>query len=272
MKPNLICNGILIPDSYAKRTKSILIEKWPTVIVYDTNGSLELNLSRDEINGTLPFIKKLEKVLMDEFINDFMNLSKEVKENKSSLLNDGKITVMSKMKLKNYHLQKILFGKNGYSLYNKYFLSKLNIRKVIRIWTSKKIEFDLKWFLADDIFYILEGTGYHPNLKNEITHYCDRSVFSKGTIYLHNQDYSDYRCYAANIYKLSERFCDSNKILLLENIDVKSEFGLNIGMENITLIIEHKQEQLNQSDDGSDILEEYFGDDVLLRYIKKENL
>lgn len=271
LKPNLICNGILIPDSYAKRTKSILIEEWPTVVVYDTSGSLELNLSRDEINGTLPFIKKLEKVLMDKFVDEFINLSKEVKDNKSSLINDDKITVMSKMKLKNYHMQKILFGKNGYSLYNKYFLSKLKIRKVIRIWTSKKIEFDLKWFIDDDIFYILEGIGYHPNLKNEITHYCDKSPFRKGIIYLHNQDYSDYRSYAANLYKLSEKFCDSNRILFLEDIDTKSEFGLNIGMENVTLIIEHTQEQLSQSDDGSDIFEEYFGDNALLKYIKNKN-
>lgn len=270
LKPNLICNGILIPDSYAKRVNSILIEEWPTVLVYDTSGNLELNLSRDEINGTLPFIKKLEKVLIDEFVREFRELSKEVEENRSSLIDNGKITKLSKLKLKNYSSQKILFGKNGYSIYNKYFLSKLNPKKVIRIWTKEKIEFNLNSFISDEYLYILEGVGYHPNLKSEITSYCDeKSLFNKGIIYLHQKEYDNYRSYLANIYRLSERFCEKNTIRYLESIDMKSKFSIDIEVDKVSLIIEYKLEDLDSSYDGSDVFEKYFEDNFTLEYVSK---
>lgn len=270
LKPNLICNGILIPDSYAKRVKSTLIEEWPTVLVYDTIGSLELNLSRDEINGTLPFIKKLEKVLIDEFIRRFKDLSKEVEENKSSLVDNGKIITLSKLKLKNYNSQKILFGKNGYSLYNKYFLSKLKPKKVIRIWTKEKIEFDLINFTSDEYLYILEGVGHHPNLKSEITSYCDdKSLFNNGIIYLYKREYENYRSYLANIYKLSDKFCKKNKIEFLESVDMKSKFSIDIQVDKVSLIIEYKIEDLDLSYDGSDVFEKYFEDNFTLKYLSQ---
>lgn len=111
MSPNLICNGILIPDSYSKRIESKFIENWPTVLIFDADGKLDLNLSRDEINGNLPFTKELEKELMREFAEIFIDLAHQQKLTKKQLAFDGHNLRYSKLKMQNYLPQKIVYTK-----------------------------------------------------------------------------------------------------------------------------------------------------------------
>lgn len=274
LSPNLICNGILIPDSYSKRIESKFIENWPTVLIFDADGKLDLNLSRDEINGNLPFTKELEKELMREFAEIFIDLAQQQNLTKKQLAFDGHNLRYSKLKMQNYLPQKIVYTKKGYSLYNKYFMCSIRLNKVIRIWTYKKREISLFDIEKYDVGYILEGEGRHPNLKNEITGYRNYNfdtIFWGGTIYLHRADFEDYKNYAANLYRLSRKFIDGANIKYLEETK-KDAFGLNINFEDISLIIEYDGKNINNiislSSSESDNILSYFDGKAIFSYKK----
>lgn len=281
--PNLVCNGIVIPKKYDEKNKNSIVKLWPTVYVIDRKGELELNLSRDEVNGNLPFIEELETVLLQNFIQKYREIGKQ-----NDLFTSIQM-VSSQFNIDNYYNQKIMFGKNGYVLFNLFFLKRLEkelyskkVRcevndfykmsnsmqskaeiKIVRIWTNRNINIKPEQMLDDNVFYIFEGIGYHPALKPKITNYIKDVPFSKAYIYMSKQQLEEYKGYSANIYRLSQKFIDENMILCFEDSNwIKEELKLNLEKDDIALAIEYSSYQMNQDNDGSEIFEKYYEEGV----------
>ncbi|MTK07690.1 MAG: hypothetical protein F8N38_11475 [Hungatella sp.] len=255
--PNLICNGILIPSPYDKKVSTYLIATWPTLFISDKKGVIDLNLSRDEINGNLPFIKDLEKVLMKQYIEKIFKIP--VLSDKGTVKSDLKDIV-----IKNYNNQILMFGKKGYSIYNNFFIHKIQPQKILRIWTKNSININVDDFIESDTYYIFEGLGYHPGLKSRIVNYREKSFSSYAKIYLYKDDH-EYYCYAASTReRLREDFRNSSVFAFLDEVDVKKQWGLEIDKENITLIIEYSN--FYDKEDGSIIFDDYFSDNYTIPY------
>jgi len=245
LEPDLICNGILIPDSYARRMKSTFIEKWPVVLISDPQGKLELNLSRDEVRGTLPFAADLEAELMKEFAEFFKQLAEgDSGHPREKAPFDGQTLRYSMLKFSGYQPQRILYTRQGYLLYARHFIREAGIKKVLRIWTKEKREFHVQELLDEGVGYVLEGEGTHPDLKNEMVdhhHYYPFEFAGRQIIYLHNLDYENYKNYSAHIYRLSKGFMERTVIESLDDRK-KEDFGLDMDLEEVTMIIEYGTE------------------------------
>lgn len=290
-RPNLICNGIVIPKKYDEKNRNSIVSVWPTVYVIDRRGELELNLSRDEVNGNLPFIEELEAVLLQNFMERYRTLGE-----KNKFFSSGKM-VLSQFNIDNYYSQKIMFGKKGYTLLNQFFLERLSGemaiesdgqdqggliqngcekivgRKkitVIRVWTRRNIEMTLDSMLDDHTYYIFEGMGDHPSLKYRITSYLRDVPFHRAIIYMSEKQFNDYQCYAANAYRLSQKFIESNIIRSYEECGGFCErvLKLNVRQEDISLAIVYSFDGNSGYSDGSQIFEGYFdeGKTVLQNY------
>lgn len=286
-KPNLVCNGIVIPKKYDEKNRNSIISLWPTVYVIDRKGELELNLSRDEVNGNLPFIKELEAVLLQNFMQEYREIGQQNKFFVSNKM------VSSQFNVENYYNQKIMFGKKGYVLFNLFFMEKLMKElsinkimqndfcefndflsereiKVVRIWTNKNISITQDKMLDDNTYYIFEGIGSHPSLKYRITNYLKDVPFNKATIYMQNQQIKDYQEYAANTHRLSQKFIESSKIKGFEESKnfVKEVLKLDVKQEDVVLVIVYSSDNISKESDGSEIFGTYYedGENVLQAY------
>lgn len=255
--PNLICNGILIPSPYDKKVNTYLISTWPTLFISDKRGIIDLNLSRDEVNGNLPFIKDLEKVLMQQYLEKLFKFPVLTKNN----------TILSELRgisIKNYNNQTLMFGKNGYSIYNNFFISKIKPKKVLRIWTKSSIEISLDDLQDSDTYYIFEGVGTHPGLKSKILNYNEKTFCYYSKIYLNKKDHFNY-CNAASMReRLREDFRTSPVFSFLDGVDVKNYWGIDIDKEKVTLVIEYSN--FYYKEDGSIIFNDYFTNSYKIQY------
>lgn len=265
--PNLVCNGIVIPKSYDEKNKSSIVRKWPTVYVIDRKGKLDLNLSRDELNGRLPFSDKLETDLLDNFMKQYRGYRNNFSFSKDKIR-------ISQFSVANYYDQKIMFGKKGYILFNIFFLKKLKEQckdiKIVRIWTKENMSFTVNEMLDENFYYIFEGVGCHPYLKPKIKNYCTDTPFYKANIYMRDEDIQVYKNQKSNLYKLSKQFYDENIILDHTKINnfCEQKIKLNMDQKNITLVIVYSLNDLCLWYSEYKIFDNYYsnGEDILERY------
>lgn len=269
--PNLVCNGIIIPKKYDDKNKNSIVSIWPTIYIIDRNGELELNLSRDEVNGRLPFIDELEAVLLDQFIKQYKEL---INDNK--LIRDN-LVISSQFNLKNYVNQKIMFGKEGYALFNTFFIKKLmenanESMQVVRIWTRTNCGLSIDKILDKDTYFIYEGVGSHPTLKSRITNYLNGVPYYNATIYMPEKELRDYQNYAANVYKLSQKFIGETNIQTYKKTEsgfCNDKLKLEMNIEEITLAIVYKASSFSNQYDGSEILKSLVSkDDDFLQWYR----
>ncbi|WP_238050108.1 ATP-binding protein [Psychrobacter sp. Ps7] len=85
--PALICNGIIISSMYGSSNASIVKFSWsktsiiepltPTIVVYDQDGELPLNIQRNALTNDSPiFTNILSKDIVKNAVIDFFNLAK----------------------------------------------------------------------------------------------------------------------------------------------------------------------------------------------------
>ena len=271
-------------------TQLIEINKKPQSDYYGTTIEIEL---KDDIN-----IKSL--VVGEWYISNDVNLNikildEEKKRQKLISLSkkeEGEIwenkffagdkMVSSQFNIENYYNQKIMFGKKGYALFNLFFLERLKAFqisgsgiKVVRIWTSKNINITQNTMLDDNIYYIFEGIGFHPSLKYRITNYLKDVPFYTATIYMQKQQLKNYQEYAANAYRLSQKFIESNTIKCFEdnNDFVKEILKLDVKQEDVSLAIVYSCDKISKYNDGSEIFEKYYEkiENVLQTYVEIES-
>ena len=205
--------------------------------------------------------------------------------------------ISSQFNIENYYNQKIMFGKNGYALFNLFFMEALkkdlsrtkkqqdvicnmlhgldefyyeNEIRIIRIWTNKKISITLDKMLDDNTYYIFEGMDYHPGLKNKIINYLKDVPFYNATIWMQKQQLKDYQEYAANAYRLSQKFIDNSRPKYFEESKnfVRGELKLDVKQEDVSLAIIYSSSQISKYNDGSEIFGKYYkdGENVLQTY------
>ncbi len=265
--PNLVCNGIVIPKNYDEKNRSSIVKKWPTVYVIDKKGELELNLSRDELNGRLPFSDELETDLLDNFMEQYRDYRKDGSFNKESIKT-------SQFSIANYYDQKLAFGKQGYILFNDFLLKKLKEQyegvKIVRIWTRENMTFTVNEMIDENFYYIFEGVGYHPYLKPKIKNYCDDTPFNKADIYMSAEDIQTYKVQKSNLYKLSREFYEYNTINDYTTINnfCQQEIKLDIDQKKISLAIVYSLNDLYSGYSEYKIFGKYYssGEDILEKY------
>lgn len=265
--PNLVSNGIVIPKNYDEKNKSSIVKKWPTVYVIDKNGELDLNLSRDELNGKLPFSDELETDLLDNFMKQYRDYKNNGNFNKGSIST-------SQFNITNYYEQKLAFGKQGYILFNYFFLKRIQENygdiKVVRIWTKKNMLFSVDKMLDENFYYVFEGVGSHPYLKPRIKNYCTDTPFDKANIYMKDEDIQIYKDQKSNLYKLSKQFYDENQIHMFREYNdfSKQIIKLDIDQEDICLVIVYSLDDLFLQNGEYKIFDNYYsnGEDILERY------
>ena len=85
--PTLICNGIIVSSMYGSSNTSIIKFHWskssiiepltPTILVYDQNGELPLNIQRNSLTNNSPiFTNNLSRDIVNKAVTDFFNLAK----------------------------------------------------------------------------------------------------------------------------------------------------------------------------------------------------
>lgn len=205
LEPNLICNGIVIPEKYDRKISDMIVEKWPVVSIKDLEGNLDLDLSRYKLNSGLPFMNELIRDVYKYFVYKLLSIE---------LLTQNSSILTTTFKLENYKSQKIMFYKNGFSLLNPYFLKKNEISKMVHIYTT-----DIKSFkidsLDDNTAYIIErviaskndfkSAMKNPNSIDDLNISNSLSFLIRDRIYWRHMDE-----YTSNQVKLRES--DRNKI------------------------------------------------------------
>ena len=266
--PNLLCNGIVIPEKYDKKINSCIVNKWPTILIKDTSGNVDLDLSRNELNSNLPFIKELETQLLKVFSDELKSLGSIQSDGLNPIYSNNQIFAFSNFRLDNFKDQKVIFTKNGYAILNKYFMNKNNINRVIRIWTRKDIKIMTTYINDNFTAYVFEGCGSHPSLKSEIINYKKNIMKpSNACIHLLDTDFADYQTWAANIYRLSQTFIQQNcisKYSYSNNDYMKKNFNIDLSVEDVSLVIDYKYNEIE--DDGSHIFSTYFDDMKIIPY------
>lgn len=263
--PNLICNGIVIPERYDKKVESYIISKWPTIVLKGPTSMIDLDLSRNELNSNLPFLSELEKQLLVSYIDKLKSVFKNGDDKQINIC-DSKVT--SDFRVTNFKDQKLIFTKNGYGLFNSFFMQRNALKRVVRIWVKKGVNLRVLKECDSETAYILEGTGGHPYLKNKIVAFRDGyEICENAKIYMPILDYEDYQNWSANIYKLGKNFINNNVIhrfdLSQENY-IREKFQLDIDTAEVVLAIEYNFN--NSKKDSSFIFEEYFKNEAIMPF------
>ena len=286
--PNLIYNGIVIPDQYNVNYSGLLIEKWPTIYIKDKQSKLDLNLSRSRINSTLPFIETLVSDLYSYYIFQLLQFEMKAK--------DGQYQTI--FKVNDFKNQEIVFTRNGFSLLNTYFIKKIHPKHIFVIYcTNSSLDYTL---LQDDTIVIFRKVyKYKSNFKSELlnagtiseelnyhfisTAYSiliDTSIFNthmdpytSNSIKFrqeHRDDFSRRKEDLSNNFTLiKSSYISQNEDKVRNVID-----SLNLNSENIKMIVYYKvKEVYSQNDSLTDsIFSNHLEDKYTLNYDDSERL
>ena len=94
-------------------------------------------------------------------------------------------------------------------------------------------------------------------------------------LYICKQQLKNYQEYAANAYRLSQKFIESNTIKCFEdnNDFVKEVLKLDVKQEDVSLAIVYSCDKISKYNDGSEIFEKYYEkrENVLQTYVEIES-
>lgn len=145
----LFCNGIIISsgyDSYEFFNYSFPYRfNHPNVSVIDYDGNLPLTLDRNHLsNKKLPFEDELIRSIATDFIEELYNCNdvsrltddsiiiNKVQYNHSSIGTDVRYQCLN--------MYDFLLTRKGYCILSDYYIQKLNINKINKIWVSNNVE------------------------------------------------------------------------------------------------------------------------------------
>lgn len=281
LSPNLVCNGIVIPEKYDSALSDSIIKEWPTLYIKDINDELDFDLSRYKLNSTLPFMDSLRKEIYGYFIYLLLNVEFEDYAKNISFFNPGGI----------YKHQSLIFYKDGFSLCHPYFLNKLN-KKITRVYTHSKINIKeiVDSFEFDRGYVFISTSQYSDHFKSEIInkdYYEELYLGSTNSIIVKERIYNKHMDEnAANSVKFNQgiratfksRNPQTIKDMTLIDFNYqksdKEEYvnkiigSTGIAAETIKLIIENST-RYSQSGTQS-LFDDYFKNNCLIPYDMEE--
>jgi molecular chaperone HtpG len=243
LRPNLICNGIIIPEDYAEKFSDKIIERWPTIYIKDLEGNLDLDLSRYKLNSLLPFRSDLIKDIYQYYIYRIF---------KFDIYSANKKNISTMFKVDNFKNQKIMFCKNGFTLFNPFFLKKFRPKRIILIYANNLENINLS-NLHDGTAYIFERIGNKDSFKDEILKclYIDEIYVNANINIFVRKDIlkmhmNEYNCNQIK-FKQSDREYYKNRITSInpeiDAIRIGNNMGSNETFNEILNMVE-----LNQND------------------------
>lgn len=267
LNPNLLCNGIIIPEKYDSNLQNLFIKRWPTIHIIDKEGKLKLDLSRYKLTEPLPFLKQLEEELLAEFFD-------ELKDIKTLKKLNGKVTIsLREIVTENFKTQKLMFFKDGYTLYNSYIVEKIKPKRLVEIWANS---IDLK-HLDDDTAYVLHGFKNHPNLKYDL---YNTNMYNTN-VYMPSNAYETYMNDNSSYYKFRKEYkAEIKRANAISNIGeftaILNEDSLvdkKVFLENyVALIVEKYLSNDRQyfSNSEKEIIDKYIVDNYIYPYKNEE--
>ncbi|KQB37347.1 ATP-binding protein [Flavobacterium aquidurense] len=261
----MISNGILIPEvrDFKKDYWEGKINRWikelklPFVSIFDFNGNLPLNLSRNNLDGgVIPFRKELQTEIYKDVLAKILTTEIKFPPN----IKDFKIQKINHPAIGDFEL---LFSKRGFILKHNFFIKK-NPDKTLLIFLRKKefkflSEFDIKdsfIFLSNEKRdFSMTDYQYQANVYS----YYGAKLYTNKLMY--DKLFDDYY----NRYPVTVKKNHQIKNSSSENIELSynyfnDEFILNeleTNLSSCNAIIETKLNRINGSlnIDSSDIFE-----------------
>lgn len=250
----LITNGIIIPE-----VKTFIKEEWsysnslkrdinfPLISVFDFNGNLPLNLSRNSLDGLLPFKDTIIEDIYKDFIAKLLTVEMEPLLN----IQDFKDKFF-------YHESidsiKLIFSKEGFILKDSFFSSQIPNRTLLTVFPNSNFEhfsnFDIK-----DSFICLKGKddlamSSFQNIANIRDFNGGAKLFLYNSMYkkLFNNSYNRYPIGVRREHKVINS--NDNQIEISYKYTSLSKFSLNELSNNLTncnCIFESSLKAINNS-------------------------
>lgn len=220
--PALICNGIIVSSMYGSSSTSIVNFSWskdsiiepltPTIVVYDQNGELPLNIQRNALTNNNPiFINDLSRDIVNKAVTDFFSLAKPKDFNSFGNMYDlvAKAEKLSWKSASGYnYLECFIFSKLGIIILNKLMLQKSKLESlqiivgrsnylleegllndeftnVIFASASNKSLYDKSNWVRN--YFELNDRGY----RSSFYHHISRSSLSGSRLFIKKDYYSD---------------------------------------------------------------------------------
>lgn len=287
---NLVCNGFLIPSGYSiSRYRYPIGRNIPTLLITDNNGVLPLSLNRNTVEERLSFevelLKDIYKGIIIELITNISNLTSGT----NSYFLHGLNHPLLSYQRSNWGEGRRIFLKNGYCLPHSYFINKLEVKKLVKVFCNIDEDYINYPFEINDegvSFFYGENLSSLNDLKNilyENDIIMDKKYRSNSRrIYIHTDKYhylfEENRQRLRYDFKVNirEEFSNEKWTCLVigdPSISTINEQGLDQVYTTVDLIIEYDditeykgEPSNNHSDLFVELLEEYFFSTVLLPY------
>ncbi len=277
---NLISNGILIPnfEYFIKAEWDRNYNYWredleiPLISVFDFDGKLPLNLSRNDLDDKLNFETELKTEIYKDLIAKILTKNIEYPTQiKEYYINHPAIS--------NRYSIKLIFNKNGFILKNKFFISMIKKEKLIKVYPISK-EMNLSKLDIKDTFLEIIG---HDQIA--MSNYVDSAnISSGGKLFISKEMYdklfdNKYNRYPIGVRRDHKVLNSTEKFVELIYDFNDSKFSLNDFNENLeycNCIIECNLETANKTfgleseEILYDLFKEYFGDNCIIPYSLEE--
>jgi molecular chaperone HtpG len=303
----LLCNGIVITNGYRfshQSYPSFDYNHQPTLLVKDNDGNLPLSLNRNSIDNRLPFEDELKIDICKDIIaqlivsNDFCkihNLLAQINENQllHPALSFESIPDRASSVSSGTGEGKLLFFEEGYTLLHKYTLNILSQNIISWFWlkNSKHLDFKTIHSLPGMVFSKYAVSEYRSILKDKI--YMNSivqdsyNIISK-RIFITKTEFQRLHDEKGNIRMKK----DIRENLVVEeennlwlsvilgnpptstiNLDFLSDHSnqIDIAIENyISPRTRRKSKKIESKDYMLEMLNQYFGGDVVIPYDLEE--
>lgn len=183
----LTCNGILVPGkTWETLGNSYASMSLPYISVFDFDGKLTLDLSRNRIDGNVPFEKELITEVFNEAIAKLLlyPIHSPFQEKIFSTKNPLKFEHPSF-----YNSLRVIYSKNGFILNTNYFTEKNKAKPLLKFSTRMGCEFPQGFNAKDAFIEFLEkddvtmsSYSYNVNLNTLSSGgklFLDRSLYDK---------------------------------------------------------------------------------------------
>lgn len=250
----LIANGIIIPE-----VKTFINEEWnysggwkrdinfPLISVFDFNGNLPLNLSRNSLDGLLPFKDLIIKDIYKDFIAKLLTFEikplSNIEDFKDKSFNHDSIGSV-----------KLIFSKEGFIIRDRFFSKQIPNRTLLTIFPNSSFVNFSNFDTKDSFIYVKEKDDlamssfqYQANIKDfngGAKLFLDNSMYKK----LFNNSYNRYPIGVRREHEVINS--NDNQIEISYKYTSQSKFSLNDLSNNLTncnCIFESNLKAINNS-------------------------
>jgi hypothetical protein len=289
-----VCNGIIIPEPYVIHHEAI--KSAPSVIVYDSRGELNLNLSRNKIDGEAIYEKKLIKEIYKQIIAEVLMLDTfhNYKSNRffrkarrayyHPAFSESYQTSLNSFKIDSNPIP-LIYSKDGFCLFHEFFINKLVGKTIIEVMLNEKQGnghfFDWNKAESDQYLFLLKDGGFDNGMRinylienlnnapNTVSLQPASEIVAIKSYYYHTIFESSNKT-KKSVIKTHKRLCyDQEWVIYSYKYDHDFSNLLNIDfLKGQSVYIKQSQLALVETEHAlfNTILEKHFGNNIVIPY------